>query len=102
MNAAAARLTLYVAGESPASRRARANLAAALAALGVTLKVRTVDVLAEPDEALAQRIYVTPALVVHVNGQREMLVGDLSQEDAVYMALASLTPDAPGSERTTA
>lgn len=94
----APRLTLYLGGDSPASRRARTNLAAALAAMRITLPVRTVDVLAEPDEALAERIYVTPALVLHVGGQREMLVGDLSQHDAVRMALAPLSPDSPGKE----
>jgi hypothetical protein len=95
MTAPAASLTLYLAGDSPASRRARTNLAAALAALHITLPVRTVDVLAEPEEALAERIYVTPALLLHVAGQREMLVGDLSQTEAVAIALAPLAPPAP-------
>ncbi len=98
MNAPAPRLTLYVAGDSPASRRALSNLAKALAALHIALPVRTVNVLTEPDEALAERIYVTPALLLHVAGQREMLVGDLSQTEAVGMALASLVPAAFGAE----
>ncbi|WP_439535650.1 circadian clock KaiB family protein [Methyloversatilis sp.] len=95
MTAPVPRLTLYLAGDSPASRRARTNLTAALAALHITLPVRTVDVLAEPEEALAERIYVTPALLLHVAGQREMLVGDFSQTEAVAMALAPLAPSAP-------
>ena len=106
MNAPVARLTLYLAGDSPASRRARTNLAAALAELRIALPVRTVDVLCEPDEALAERIYVTPALLLQVACQREMLVGDLSQHDAVVATLAALGPgtpdmaDTPGNARS--
>ena len=83
MSAPVARLTLYLAGDSPASRRARANLAA----------------------ALAERIYVTPALLLQVAAQREMLVGDLSQHEAVVATLAALapdTPDTPGNSRSSA
>ncbi len=87
-------LTLYVAGNSAASRRAQANLKAVLAELKATLPVRVVDVLSAPDEALSERIYVTPALLVHVAGQREMLVGDFSQHHAVVTALLALTNEA--------
>jgi hypothetical protein len=90
-----------VAGETPASRRARTNLAAALAGLRIGLPVRVVDVHALPDEALAERIYVTPALLLQTGGQREMLVGDLSQREALEATLAPLqaggldTPEGP-------
>lgn len=91
MTAPVATLALYLAGDSPAPRRARTNPPA----LHITLPVRMVDVLAEPDEALAPRICVTPALPLRLAGQREMLVGDLSQTGAMCMALAPLAPSAP-------
>lgn len=84
------RLTLYVAGDTPASRRARANLDAVLAELHITLPVLTVDILRTPGDALVQRIFVTPALLLRVNGQRELLVGDLSQHDIVAATLGAL------------
>lgn len=94
MNAArppvAAQLTLYLAGDSGASRRARTHLALALRTLGLELTVRLVDVLTAPEEALAERIYVTPALVLELGGLREMLVGDLSQQAAVLETLQML------------
>ena len=64
--------------------------------------MHTGDVLAEPAAALAERIYVTPALLLQVAGQREMLVGDLSQHEAVVSTLAGLAADhntQPGDRR---
>jgi hypothetical protein len=91
---APAQLTLYVAGDSAASRRARANLAAVMAEMRIVLPLQVVDVQAEPERALVDHVFMTPALLLQLAGRREMLVGDLSQRDAVRMTLAPLTSSA--------
>ncbi len=88
---APASLTLYVAGDSAASRRARANLAAVMTEMRIVLPLQVVDVQTAPEQGLADRIFMTPALLLQLAGRREMLVGDLSQRDAVRMTLAPLT-----------
>ncbi len=91
---AAVQLTLYVAGDSAASRRARVNLAAVMAEMRIVQPLQVVDVQDTPEQALADRVFMTPALLLQLAGHREMLVGDLSQRDAVRMTLAPLTASA--------
>jgi circadian clock protein KaiB len=81
-------LRLYVAGQSPNSILARANLDAALAALGddsATLEV--CDVLRDPARALKERVLVTPTLI-RVSPQPELrVIGNLSDRQALLAGL---------------
>lgn len=76
------RLTLFVAGDSPRSRRARANLGRALVAAG---PAREVDLLATPQEAFRYGLFASPALVLtDAQGRpQSVLYGDLSDEPAL-------------------
>lgn len=84
------RLTLYVAGGSAASSAACANLEAILGELGSAVRPAIVDVFAEPEEAMQQRIFVTPALLVESAQGREMVVGDMRLREPVLDLLRSL------------
>lgn len=86
----AAVLTLYVAGRTPASRQARINLASILSEMGLSLEPTFIDVLAAPEEAMRQRVFVTPALVVQCDGARQLVVGDLSLREPVAALLRAL------------
>ena len=82
-------LVLYVAGDGPYSRRARANLQALMREAGIAAEVTVVDVLKSPDRALEHGIFATPALIV-VHGKHETLImGDLSERDTALEALLS-------------
>lgn len=83
-------LTLYVAGNSPASRKARINLSSILTELGVSIEPTVIDVLAAPEEAMQQHVFVTPALVVQCKAIRQMVVGDLSLREPVVAMLRAL------------
>lgn len=74
-------LTLFVTGDAPRSRRARANLAAALRrAGGDAATVTEVDLLADPQRALANGIFATPALMLDTGGREPIVMyGDLSE-----------------------
>ena len=84
------RLTLYVAGESPASCTARANLASILAELEMLLEPEVIDVFSSPEEVMQHRVFVTPALVIRRSQLLEMIVGDLSVRAPVIALLRSL------------
>jgi len=80
-------LTLFVAGDSPASHRARARLAELLESLELPLTPRVVDVLLAPQEAMQHRIFVTPALIVRHEGRLDTIIGDLSHTADVVSLL---------------
>lgn len=73
-------LILFIAGDAPRSRRARANLAAALEqADRSAARLREIDVLREPVAAIDHGIFATPALVrPQDSGAPIVLYGDLS------------------------
>lgn len=76
-----AQLTLFVAGDSPRSRRAREVLRRALAERGLDPgALELVDVLAEPERTLEHGVFATPALVLRAHGATRSLYGDLSDE----------------------
>lgn len=81
-------LTLYVAGDNGFSRRAKANLDLVLIECAVDATIRLVDVLEHPEEAMARRIFATPALVV-ASGSKpaSLIVGDLSDRERVISIL---------------
>ncbi len=78
--AAKIRLRLYVAGMTPSSIRATANLRTVLDSMGqaaANLVVETVDVAANPLIALKDRIIVTPTLARCDGSDAAPMVGDL-------------------------
>lgn len=77
--AARARITLIVYGDSPRSVRAVENIRKALVARGVDPRtVETVDVMPEPEGALDLRIPATPQLSIGSLGSKRCQCGDLS------------------------
>jgi circadian clock protein KaiB len=80
-------LRLYVAGESPSSRRAIANLKAICAtAFDDRCEVEVLDVLENAERALADGVLVTPTLI-RITPPRRTIVGDLSHRAKVLDAL---------------
>ena len=91
-------LTLYVAGDTPRSRQAMANLEHICAALlGGQGRCATVDVLDNPEVADSERILTTPTLVRESPSPRRRVTGDLSDAQRVLAALGfsplATTPD---------
>lgn len=87
------RLTLYIAGDLPNSRRAKAQLEAWLQRAAVASDdVEIVDVLTHPERAAEEDIFMTPALVFSGGSGRQVFVGDLS--DGEYLGdLQAVTGD---------
>lgn len=85
MSASIHRVCLYVAGDSPNSRLARANLAAiAGECFPADWEVEVVDVFEHPDRALADGVLLTPMLVA---GPGSRVIGTLAETAAVLAAL---------------
>jgi len=80
-HASTSRLTLYVAGDLPNSRRARAHLEAWLLRASIPpANIEVVDVLMHPERAADADIFITPALVFSDADGRQTFVGDLSDD----------------------
>lgn len=76
------RLTLYIAGDLPNSRRAKAHLEAWLQRASIPHDdVEIVDVLINPERAAEEDIFMTPALVFSGGSGRQVFVGDLSDDE---------------------
>lgn len=89
--AAGTTLTLFVVGESPRSMRARRNLQRTMAEMDLDrTTVRMVDVLVDPAETVSQSIFATPALVLDDGSERQVLIGDLSEDAALRELLGRL------------
>lgn len=81
-------LRLFVAGEEPNSRQARANLEKLCAAhLQGRHRIEIVDVLKDFRAAVAERVLVTPALIVTSQGPRKVIFGNLSDTPRILAAL---------------
>lgn len=85
-------VTLFFTGDAPRSRRARANLADALNALGVEAhRVREVDLLKQPQAALDHGIFATPALMLdHGDRDPSIMYGDLSEKDRLHQFVGQI------------
>lgn len=82
------RLRLYVAGQTPNSALAIANLSAMCEAhLAGRHEIEIVDVFREPKLALADRILITPALVKLAPPPLRSIVGTLTDMTIVFQAL---------------
>lgn len=86
-------LTLYVAGDTPRSRQAMANLERICAELlGGRARCDTVDVLQAPEVADTERILTTPTLIRESPTPRRRVTGDLSDAQRVLAALGFSPP----------
>lgn len=91
-------LTLYVAGDTPRSRQAMANLERiCVELLGGRARCATVDVTATPEVAERERILTTPTVVRETPLPRRRVTGDLSDINRVLAALElESSPALPG------
>jgi len=79
---------LYVAGDTQNSAQARANLAALCRShLPGKHVIEIVDVLKDPQRALADGIFMTPTLVKLAPSPKQRIVGTLSETEMVSQAL---------------
>jgi circadian clock protein KaiB len=79
---------LYVAGDGPNSAQAMANLEAICREhLAERHEIEVVDVLREPQRALADLVMLTPLLVKLSPGPIRKIAGTLSQRGPVLQAL---------------
>lgn len=81
------RLRLYVAGVAPNSLRAIANIRAICASDFADHVLEIVDLMIEPDRALADRVIVTPTLIKAWPLPEARLIGDLSDAAKLRMTL---------------
>ncbi|MDQ3697493.1 MAG: circadian clock KaiB family protein [Gemmatimonadota bacterium] len=80
--------TLYIAGQTPRSLQAAANLTRlGQERLGGLYDLTVVDVADEPERAEAARILTTPTLVKEAPGHPRRVTGDLSDAERVFVAL---------------
>jgi len=84
---------LYIAGDSPQSASALANLRTAFETVPdenlPTLEV--IDIYDSPLEAMRDGVIVTPTLILDYLGKRRILFGELSDPHKTGAVLASLT-----------
>ncbi len=85
-------LILFVTGDAPRSRRARANLSNMLERLGRSdLTPREVDLLDQPQAGLSYSVFATPSLLkADQQSDGALLYGDLSDEQRLERFLADL------------
>lgn len=85
------RLMLFLAGDSPGSRRARSNLASVLGDFDMDdSAVTIVNVLVEPVVALDMSVFATPALIYGADVAETSLYGDLSDVETLRGFLESI------------
>lgn len=86
-------LRLYVAGDSPRSRTALANLKKLCeAALKDNYDIEVIDLLVRPDLAKADQILAVPTLIRKVPEPMKRIIGDLSNADRALVALEMHSP----------
>lgn len=83
----AVEFVLYVAGDLSNSHRAASNLRAFCREEMTALhRIQVVDVFAYPEKALADRVLLTPQLIVRRSGRRRVVIGDLTDRDVLRRA----------------
>ena len=84
------RLRLYVAGHSPNSVLAEANLKAICAAhFASGHELEVIDLLKYPERATVDKILVTPTLLKTGPGPGQRLIGNLSDHEKVFTTLSA-------------
>jgi circadian clock protein KaiB len=82
------RFKLYVAGHSPKSQRARANLERILSKhFDGDVSVEIIDLLEQPELAHSDQIVAVPTLVREYPNPRTQIVGDLADSQKVLQGL---------------
>lgn len=84
-------LRLYIAGGTPSSRRAEANLRKAIETADHRIACEVIDVLADARRAMSDNIIVTPTLVGSAGHRQLVLVGDLGDADKLRGFLANVS-----------
>jgi circadian clock protein KaiB len=88
-------LKLYVAGQSPRSEQAIANLRHICEqALKGRCQLSIIDALEQPQLAEADKVLATPTLIKELPLPVRRVVGDLSDGDKILVALGLLPPPA--------
>ena len=83
------KLRLYVAGQSPKSTRAFANLKVLCEEhLKGRYQIEVIDLLLHPDQARGNQIVAVPTLVIKLPQPVRRIIGDLSDTDKVLVGLA--------------
>jgi circadian clock protein KaiB len=86
-------LRLYVAGQTPKSLRALANLKKICETeLRGKYRIEVIDVLAHPERARADQIVAIPTLIRKLPPPIKRLIGDLSNKDRTLVGL-ELVPE---------
>jgi circadian clock protein KaiB len=81
-------LRLYVAGDSPRSRMALANLRKLCESrLDVRYDIEVIDLTKRPDLAKADQILALPTLIRKIPEPMKRIIGDLSDADRALVAL---------------
>lgn len=81
-------LRLYVAGDSPRSRTALANLKKLCeASLKDNYDIEVIDLTKRPDLAKADQILAVPTLIRKIPEPMKRIIGDLSNADRALVAL---------------
>src|SRR3954471_1729355 len=88
-NPVAWKLRLYVAGQTPKSVRAFANLKVLCEEnLDGRYQIEVIDILEHPDKARGDQIVAIPTLVIKLPHAVRKIIGDLSDADKVLVGLA--------------
>ena len=88
-NTAAWKLRLYVAGQTPKSARAFANLKVLCDEhLKGRYQIEVIDLLVHPERARGDQIVAIPTLVVKLPQPVRKIIGDLSDTDKALIGLA--------------
>jgi circadian clock protein KaiB len=83
------KLRLYVAGQTPKSVRAFANLKVLCEDhLEGRYQIEVIDILEHPDKARGDQILAIPTLVIKIPHAVRKIIGDLSDADKVLVGLA--------------
>lgn len=91
------RFRLYLAGNTPNSAQAKANLGAMCRRyLPGRYKIEIVDVSKDPSRALIDSVYMTPSLIKLAPSPTRMVVGTLDRTDTLLRALGLSDPDTDG------
>jgi circadian clock protein KaiB len=94
---------LYLAGNTPNSAQAKANLGSLCRLhLPGRYKIEVVDVFKDPNRALTDGIFMTPSLVKLAPSPVRMIVGTLDRSDALLEALGLSTKGTHGSDSSAA
>ena len=97
------KLTLHVAGQTERSVRAQRYLEILCAQhLDCAYEIQVIDVLENPEAALAAQILATPTIVRELPLPQRRLIGDLSDAQSVVRALGLVAGEVPSEDVTAA